>query len=217
MANVKELIAKRVAKELKDGDVVNLGIGLPTMVANYVPEGIEVILQSENGFIGMGPAPEAGKEDKNLVNAGGMPVTTLPGAAFFDSATSFAIIRGGHVDVTVLGALQVDEKGNLANWMIPGKMVPGMGGAMDLVVGAKKVIVAMTHTAKGNIKIFKECNLPLTAKEQVNLIVTEMGVIEVTPEGLVLKEINPEFSVEEVQAATDAQLIIPEDLKEMEV
>lgn len=217
MSNIKEIIAKRVAKELKDGDVVNLGIGLPTMVANYVPENVEVILQSENGFVGMGPAPEEGKEIKNLVNAGAMPVTLVPGAAFFDSATSFAIIRGGHVDVTVLGALQVDEKGNLANWMIPGKKVPGMGGAMDLVVGAKKVIVAMTHTAKGNIKILKECNLPLTAKGQVNLIVTEMGVMEVTDRGLVLKEINPEYTVEEVQAATEAQLIIPENLKKMEI
>lgn len=216
-AKIKEVIAKRVAMELNDGDVVNLGIGLPTKVANYVPDDIEVIFQSENGFLGMGPAPEKGKEIKNLVNAGAMPVTTLPGAAFFDSSTSFGIIRGGHVDATVLGALQVDEEGNLANWMIPGKLVPGMGGAMDLVVGAKKVIVAMTHTAKGNVKILKKCNLPLTAKSQVNLIVTEMGVMEVTKEGLVLKEINPEFSVEEVQAVTEAKLIISEDLKEMEV
>lgn len=216
-AKIKEIIAKRVAREFVDGDVVNLGIGLPTMVANYVPDDIEVILQSENGFVGMGSAPEEGKEIENLVNAGGMPVTTLPGAAFFDSSVSFGIIRGGHVDATVLGALQVDEKGNLANWMIPGKKVPGMGGAMDLVVGAKKVIVAMTHTAKGSIKILKKCNLPLTAKAQVNLIVTEMGVMEVTQEGLVLKEINPEFTVEEVQAVTEAKLIIPEDLKKMEV
>lgn len=216
-AKVKEIIARRVAKELKDGDVVNLGIGLPTMVANYIPQGVEVVLQSENGFVGMGPAPEAGKEIKDLVNAGAMPVTVLPGAAFFDSSVSFGIIRGGHVDATVLGALQVDEKGNLANWMIPGKMVPGMGGAMDLVVGAKKVIVAMTHTAKGNIKIFKECSLPLTAKAQVNLIVTEMGVMEITEKGIVLKEINPQFTVEEVQAVTEADLIIPENLKEMEV
>ncbi|RKD25257.1 3-oxoacid CoA-transferase subunit B [Caminicella sporogenes] len=213
----KEIIARRVAKELKDGDVVNLGIGLPTMVANYIPEGVEVILQSENGFVGMGPEAEKGKEIKNLINAGGIAVTTVPGAAFFDSATSFAIIRGGHVDVTVLGALQVDEKGNLANWMIPGKKVPGMGGAMDLVVGAKKVIIAMTHTSKGNVKILKECNLPLTAKGQVNLIITEMGVMEVTDKGLVLKEINPEFTTDEVQAATEAKLIIPEDLKHMQV
>lgn len=216
-AKMKEIIARRVAIELGDGDVVNLGIGLPTMVANYVPEDVEVILQSENGFIGMGSAPEEGKEIKNLVNAGGMPVTALPGAAFFDSSVSFGIIRGGHVDATVLGALQVDEEGNLANWMIPGKMVPGMGGAMDLVVGAKKVIVAMTHTAKGSIKILKKCSLPLTAKAQVNLIVTEMGVMEVTEDGLVLKEINPEFTSEDVQAVTEAKLIISENLKKMEI
>ncbi|WP_432662337.1 3-oxoacid CoA-transferase subunit B [Wukongibacter baidiensis] len=216
-AKMKEIIAKRVAKELNDGDVVNLGIGLPTMVANYIPDGVEVILQSENGFLGMGPAPEEGKEIENLVNAGGMPVTTVSGAAFFDSAASFGIIRGGHVDATVLGALQVDGEGNLANWMIPGKMVPGMGGAMDLVVGAKKVIVAMTHTAKGNVKILEKCTLPLTAKGQVNLIVTEMGVMEVTESGLILQEINPEFTVKEVEAATEATLIIPEYLKEMEV
>ena len=214
---MKEFIAKRVAQELKDGDVVNLGIGLPTAVANFVPEGVNVLFQSENGFVGLGPAPEEGKEDKDIVNAGGQPVTILPGGMFFDSATSFGIIRGGHVDITVLGALQVDEKGNLANWMIPGKMVPGMGGAMDLVVGAKKVIIAMEHTVKGNHKILKECNLPLTAAGEVNLIITEMGVMEVTEDGLVLKEINSEYSVEEVQAATEAELIIPEDLKKMEV
>ncbi|WP_432662768.1 3-oxoacid CoA-transferase subunit B [Wukongibacter baidiensis] len=214
-AKMKEIIAKRVAKELNDGDVVNLGIGLPTMVANYIPDGVEVILQSENGFLGMGPAPAEGNEIENLVNAGGMPVTTVAGAAFFDSAASFGIIRGGHVDATVLGALQVDGEGNLANWMIPGKMVPGMGGAMDLVVGAKNVIVAMTHTAKGNAKILEKCTLPLTAKGQVNLIVTEMGVMEVTDKGLVLKEINSEFTVEEIQAVTEAELIIPQDLKKM--
>jgi len=213
----KEFIARRVAKELKDGDVVNLGIGLPTMVANHVPEGINVYFQSENGFIGLGPAPEEGQEDPYIVNAGAQCVTILPGGVFFDSATSFGIIRGGHVDITVLGALQVDEKGNLANWMIPGKMVPGMGGAMDLVTGAKKVIVAMEHTVKGNHKILKECNLPLTAAGEVNLIITEMGVIEVTDKGLVLKEINPEYTVEEVQAATEAELIIDENLKHMEV
>lgn len=215
--NVKEIIAKRVAKELHDGDVVNLGIGLPTMVANYIPTDMDVTFQSENGFVGLGPAPEADKADMDLVNAGGQPVTAIPGAAFFDSAVSFSIIRGGHVDVTVLGALQVDEKGNLANWMIPGKMVPGMGGAMDLVVGAKKVIISMTHTARGKAKILKECNLPLTAAGQINMIITEMGVMEQTDKGLVLTEINPEYTVEDVQAATEATLIIADDLKKMEI
>lgn len=209
----KEFIARRVAKELKDGDVVNLGIGLPTMVANYIPKDIEVTFQSENGFVGLGPAPEKGKEDKYIVNAGGQPVTIKTGGAFFDSATSFGIIRGGHVDVTVLGSLQVAQNGDLANWMVPGKMVPGMGGAMDLVVGAKKVIIAMTHTAKGEKKILKECTLPLTAKGQVNLIVTEMAVMEVTPEGLLLKEIAPDVTVEDVIAATEADLIIADHLK----
>lgn len=213
----RELIVKRVAKEFKDGDVVNLGIGLPTEVANYIPEGIEVTLQSENGFIGLGPAPGEGEEDKDLVNAGSKFSTTVSGAAFFDSATSFMIIRGGHVNATVLGALQVDEKGNLANWMIPGKMVPGMGGAMDLVAGAKKVIVAMEHTQKGNHKILKQCTLPLTAAHEVDMIVTEMGVIKVTKEGLVLTEIAPETTVEEVKAATGADLLIDENLKTMEV
>ena len=213
----RELIVKRVAKELKDGDVVNLDIGMPTLVANYIPEDMDVTFQSENGFLGLGPAPEEGKEDKHLVNAGGQPVTIKPGGMFFDSATSFAIIRGGHVDVTVLGALQVDEEGNLANWMIPGKMVPGMGGAMDLVVGAKRVIVAMEHTAKGAHKILKKCQLPLTAAKQVNTIITEMCVIEVTNEGLVLTEIADGCTVEDVQAATEAKLIISKDLKKMEV
>ncbi|MBC8589263.1 3-oxoacid CoA-transferase subunit B [Paratissierella segnis] len=214
---IKEFIAKRVAKELKDGDVVNLGIGLPTMVANYVPEGMNVLFQSENGFIGLGPAPLESNEDPNIVNAGGQCVTVLPGGVFFDSAISFGIIRGGHVDVTVLGALEVDEKGNLANWMIPGKMVPGMGGAMDLVVGAKKVIIAMEHTAKGNHKILKECKLPLTAANEVNLIITEMGVIEVTQNGLFLMEINPNFTIEDVQKATEAELTISESLTKMEI
>ncbi len=210
---IREFIARRAALELKDGDLVNLGIGLPTVVPDYIPEGVNVILQSENGLIGLGPTPEPGKEDKNLSNAGGGFVTLAKGASTFDSATSFGIIRGGHVDVTILGALQVDEKGNLANWMIPGKLTPGMGGAMDLLIGAKKVILAMEHTAKGSHKIMKECTLPLTAAGQVNLIITEMGVMEITPEGIVLKEINPEFSIEEVQAATEAKLIIPADLK----
>lgn len=214
---IKIFIAKRVAKELKDGDVVNLGIGLPTMVANFVPQGINVFFQSENGFIGLGPAPQEGEENLRIVNAGAQCVTILPGGVFFDSATSFGIIRGGHVNMTVLGALQVDELGNLANWMIPGKMVPGMGGAMDLVVGAKKVVIAMEHTVKGSHKILKECTLPLTAAKQVNLIITEMGVMEVTERGLLLKEINPEFTIEEVQLATEAQLIISDELIKMEI
>ena len=213
----RELIVKRVARELKDGDVVNLGIGMPTLVANYIPEDMDVTFQSENGFLGLGPAPEAGCEDEYIVNAGAQPVTIKSGGMFFDSATSFAIIRGGHVDVTVLGALQVDEEGNLANWMIPGKMVPGMGGAMDLVVGAKRVIVAMEHTAKGAPKILKKCSLPLTASHQVNTIITEMGVMEVTAEGLELVEIAEGLTVEEVQAATEATLIVSENLKTMEV
>ena len=213
---VKEIIAKRVAKELKEGDLVNLGIGLPTLVANFVPEGINLFFQSENGLIGVGPAPESGVEDPRIINAGGQCVTILPGGVFFDSATSFSIIRGGHVDVTVLGALQVDEQGSLASWIVPGKMVPGMGGSMDLVTGAKRVIIAMEHTAKGNPKILKQCSYPLTAAHQVDMIVTEMGFMEVTHEGIVLKEISPEFSVEEVQAATEAQLIIPDGLVHME-
>ena len=212
---LQAFIAKRVAKELEDGDVVNLGIGLPTKVANYIAEDTNIQFQSENGFIGLGPAPMQGEEDDRIVNAGGQCVTILPGGVFFDSSTSFGIIRGGHVDKTILGALQVDEKGDLANWMIPGKMVPGMGGAMDLVVGAKKVIIAMEHTVKGNHKILKECNLPLTAAGEVNLIITEMGVMEVTDKGLVLKEINPRFTLEEVKAATEAELIIADDLIKM--
>lgn len=213
----REIIVKRVAKELKDGDLVNLGIGLPTLVANYIPEGIDIMLQSENGFIGLGPTPEPGQEDPDIVNAGGMPASIIPGGAFFDSSMSFTIIRGGHLDVTVLGALQVDQEGNLANWMIPGKLVPGMGGAMDLVAGAKKVIIAMEHTAKGAPKILKKCTLPLTAVGEVDLIVTEMGVIEVTPKGLLLTELAPETTVEEVIAATEADLMISENLKVMDV
>ena len=214
---MREVIAKRAAKELHDGDVVNLGIGIPTLIPNYLPEGVTVTLQTENGAMGMGPTPEEGKEVKNLINAGGGAITLLPGACTFDSATSFAIIRGGHVNVSFLGALQVDEKGNLANWIIPGKMAPGMGGAMDLVVGAKRVILTMEHTQKGAPKILKECTLPLTAAGQVNMIITEMGVMDITPEGIVLKEIHPEFTVEQVQAATEAKLIIAPDLKPMDI
>ena len=192
MGDIKNFIAARVAKELKDGDVVNLGIGLPTLVPNHLPEGVDLTLQSENGFVGLVPLEE-GRESPHIVN------------------------RGGHVDVTVLGSLQVDEKGNIANYKIPGKMLPGMGGAMDLVVGAKKVIVAMEHTNKGKHKILKECTLPLTAKGQVDLIVTEMGVMKVTHEGLALVEYNPEYTIEEIQAATEAELIIADDLREMAV
>lgn len=211
----QNFIARRVAKELKDNDVVNLGIGLPTLVANFLPEGKNIVFQSENGFVGLGPTPSDDVFDPYITNAGGMPVTILPGGAFFDSSLSFGIIRGGHVDLTVLGALQVDEKGSIANYMIPGKMVPGMGGAMDLISGAKKVIVAMEHTAKGSPKILKECTLPLTAKNQVDLIITEMGVIKVTEEGLMVTEINPEYTADEIQNLTEARLIFSKDLRYM--
>jgi acetate CoA/acetoacetate CoA-transferase beta subunit len=214
MADIKEIIAARVARELKDGDVVNLGIGLPTMVANFLPEGVNIVLQSENGIMGMGAAAEKGKEDVDIVNAGAQYVTVNPGAMFFDSATSFGIIRGGHVDATILGALEVDQHGNLANWIVPGKMVPGMGGAMDLVVGAKKVIIAMQHTQKGAHKILKECRLPYTAVGVVDMIITEMGVMEIRPEGIVLTEINEGYTIEDIQAATEAELIISADLKQ---
>jgi len=207
----RAMIGRRIALELKDGDYVNLGIGLPTEVANHIPEGVHVLFQSENGMLGVGPMPETGKEDKDLINAGGGFITELKGAAYFDSATSFAIIRGGHLDITVLGALQADEKGNLANWMIPGKLVPGMGGAMDLVTGAKKVIVATEHCDKyGNSKILKECTLPLTAKGKVSLIVTDMAVMEVIDKGLLLKEIAEGLTVDDVVKATEANLIIPD-------
>ena len=212
---IREVIARRVALELKDNDVVNLGIGIPTWVPNYLKPGVNVVLQSENGMIGMGRTPAPGEEDPHFTNAGGASVLPGSGAACFDSATSFAIIRGGHVDVSVLGALQVDEEGNLANWNIPGKMVPGMGGAMDLLTGTRKVILAMEHTAKGNPKIMKRCTLPLTAKGQVDMIVTEMCVIEVTGEGLLVTEIHPDFTTEEVQAATEAALRFSEDLRLM--
>ncbi len=217
MEDKKGFIAARVAKELKDGDVVNLGIGLPTLVPSYLDPSVSITLQSENGFLGLKAQADNPEDAPYIVNAGGAPAGVEPTGAFFSSADSFAIIRGGHVDATVLGSLQVDEKGNIANWIIPGKMVPGMGGAMDLVVGARKVIVAMEHTNKGVHKILKECTLPLTAKGQVNMIVTEMGVMDVTPEGLVLTEYNPEFTLEEIQEATEAKLIISENLKEMTV
>ncbi|HON54572.1 MAG TPA: 3-oxoacid CoA-transferase subunit B [Bacteroidales bacterium] len=216
--SMREVIAKRAALELKDGYVVNLGIGLPTLIPNYLPAGVSVILQSENGLLGMGPEPEPGKEDDNYTNAGGGYITYTKGASCFDSSLSFAIIRGGHVDVTILGALEVDEQGNLANWMIPGKKSPGMGGAMDLITGAKRVIVAMEHTAKGAPKILERCTLPLTAAGKVNMIITEMGVMHILPEGkIMLTEINPEFSVEDVQQATGAKLIISDNLIKMQV
>jgi 3-oxoacid CoA-transferase B subunit len=203
----REKLIKRIAQELPDGALVNLGIGMPTMVANYIPKDRTILLHSENGFTGLGPAAQKGKESQSIVNAGGQPVTIVPGGAFFDSAMSFAIIRGGHVDYTVLGALEVDMEGNLANYMIPGKMVPGMGGAMDLVAGAKTVIVAMEHVNKnGAPKILKKCTLPLTAKGEVDLIVTDMAFIRVTKKGLVLEELAVGVTVDEVVKATEAPL-----------
>jgi acetate CoA/acetoacetate CoA-transferase beta subunit len=211
-SEMKNKIAKRVARELNDGDVVNLGIGLPTLVANFIPEKYDITLHSENGFIGLGKSPELGEEKSYIVNAGGQPVTIKDDGAFFDSSMSFGIIRGGHLDVTVLGALQVDQKGNLANWMIPGKKVPGMGGAMDLVVGAKKVIVAMEHTARGSVKILNECNLPLTAKGQVDMIITELCVLKVTENGLELVEISDGLTFDDVQSVTECKLVISDEL-----
>ena len=213
----KILIAKRVAPELRDRTLVNLGIGLPTLVASFLPEDIEVFFQSENGIVGMLALPEDGLGLDDLTDAGGNPIGALPGAATFDSAMSFGLIRGGHVDLTVLGGLQVDQSGRLANWMVPGRKVPGMGGAMDLVSGAKRVIVAMTHTVNGEPKIVRECLLPLTSIRPVSLIVTELAVIEPTSEGLVLRELAPGISVATVRSATQAELIIPAQVPEMPI
>lgn len=213
--DAKQLIAKRVAQEVKPGMLVNLGIGLPSMVANHLPSGTNVFFQAENGVIGLGARPPEGMEDPDLTDAGGGFVSAVPGAASIDSATSFGLIRGGHLDMTVLGGLQVDARGYLANWMVPGKMVPGMGGAMDLVAGAKRVVVAMIHTAKGKPKIVEACSLPLTAARRVSLIVTEMAVIEPTESGLVLRERGPGVTVEEVMAATEAELQCGDDVPEM--
>jgi acetate CoA/acetoacetate CoA-transferase beta subunit len=210
----RELIVSRAAKFFRDGDLVNLGIGMPTQVANYLPDGVEIQLQSENGFIGIGPTPDGDSWDRDVVNAGGQPASILPGGCTFDSCMSFGLIRGGHVNATVLGALEVDQEGNLANWIIPGKKVPGMGGGMDLVAGANQVIVTMEHCTKtGEPKILKHCTLPLTAAHEVDYIVTELCVLHYNGDGLVLEELAPGVTVEDVLSKTEAELIIPDEIR----